>query len=242
MSTATDSFYERRFNTGGLDEERVRRCLRIFQRFPCKTVLDVGCADGEITAAIQTVTRAREAYGVEIAAPAVAMARERGIKAVQIDVNHADLPFDREFFDGVYCGEIIEHLFDPGHLLREIRRVLKPGGICVLTTPNLAGWPNRIALFLGYQPFPTAVSPNHEWAGKLLLKSEEGQWGHIRVFTLRALEELVALHNLSILSVEGCPVTINTRHWSAGVITRIDRWLARFPAVANRVILVLRKP
>jgi SAM-dependent methyltransferase len=242
MSTAAHNLYEQRFNKGGLTEERVVRCLSIFQSFPCARLLDIGCGDGEITLALQKVTRAREVYGVEIASPAVAMARERGVKAFQVDVDRMDLPFGYEFFDAVYCGEIIEHLFDPGHLLQEVRRVLKPGGISVLTTPNLAGWPNRIALLLGYQPFPMAVSPDCEWAGKLLLRGVEGQWGHLRVFTLRALKELIAANNFLLLRVEGCPVTINTQHWSAAVIGCIDRWLARFPSLANRVIVILRKP
>jgi SAM-dependent methyltransferase len=242
VSTITDSLYEQRFNTGGLREERVVRCLQIFQCLSCERFLDIGCGDGQITVALKGAARALDAYGVDIASSAVDLARERGIKAFQVDMDRTDLPFDYDFFDAVYCGELIEHLFDPGHLLREVRRVLKPGGICVLTTPNLAGWPNRIALLLGYQPFPTAVSPDHEWAGKLFLREAEGQWGHLRVFTLRALKEVVAAHDLVVLSAEGCPVTINSRHWSAVVLHRIDRWLARFPSLANRMILVLRKP
>jgi methionine biosynthesis protein MetW len=241
MSTITDSLYEQRFNTGGLSEERVVRCLRIFQRLSCERLLDIGCGDGSITVALKGAARALDAYGVDIASSAVDIARERGIRAFQADVDHTDLPFNHDFFDAIYCGELIEHLFDPGHLLREVRRVLKHGGISVLTTPNLAGWPNRIALLLGYQPFPTAVSPDHEWAGKLLLRGAEGQWGHLRVFTLRALKELVAAHDLVVLSAQGCPVTINTHHWSAAVIRHIDRLLARFPSLANRVILVVRK-
>jgi ubiquinone/menaquinone biosynthesis C-methylase UbiE len=47
-----------------------------------------------------------------------------------------ELPFEDTSFDVVYAGEIIEHVGDPTGALREWRRVLKPGGIFILTTPN----------------------------------------------------------------------------------------------------------
>ena len=128
--------------------------------------------------------------------------RGKGIEAYQLDIDEEKFPFDNDSFDMVYCGEIIEHLFNPDHLLDEVHRILKPGGKCIITTPNLAGWPNRLSLLLGYQPFATSVSPEHEGAGKLMLKGNEGQWGHIRVFTTRALKELLKIHSFKII----CPL------------------------------------
>jgi len=46
------------------------------------------------------------------------------------------LPFEDESFDAVYAGEIIEHVSDPASALREWGRVLKPGGVFIITTPN----------------------------------------------------------------------------------------------------------
>ena len=50
------------------------------------------------------------------------------------DVSHA--PFRSEFFDALFVGEIIEHVNDPVSVLKEWKRVLKPGGVLILTTPN----------------------------------------------------------------------------------------------------------
>lgn len=239
--TGRERLYAQRVNVGGAEEERIRACLKLFRGMRGEQFLDIGCADGAITVLLAESVGAKEAFGVDIATEAVAAARERGVKAFCVDVDSQDLPFEDDQLDVVYCGEIIEHVFDPDHLLGEVKRVLKPGGRCVLTTPNLGGWPNRLALLLGRQPYPMAVSPKHEGAGKLLLKGEEGQWGHIRVFTLTALKELVRLHGFRIHTVKGCPVTLKSRHKLAPLARFLDRSLARFPGLANRVILVLGK-
>jgi SAM-dependent methyltransferase len=215
--------------------------MELFKRIRGDRLLDVGCGDGAVTVALKDAMNAKEAFGVEIAPEGVAAAKQRGIRAEQLDIDQHDLPFEDDFFDAAYCGEIIEHVFDTDHLLVELNRVLRPGGVCVLTTPNLAGWANRFALLLGFQPFPMAASPRHEGAGKLLFGGEEGQWGHIRVLTLRALEELIGQRSLGIESVRGCPVTIKTGHWLAPVARVVDKVLAKWPSLANRVIVVVRK-
>lgn len=50
------------------------------------------------------------------------------------DVSH--VPFRDEYFDALFAGEIIEHVSDPYPVLAEWKRVLKPGGVIILTTPN----------------------------------------------------------------------------------------------------------
>lgn len=47
------------------------------------------------------------------------------------------LPFESESFDAVICCEGIEHVFSPFHLFAELARVLRPGGLLIITTPNV---------------------------------------------------------------------------------------------------------
>jgi 2-polyprenyl-3-methyl-5-hydroxy-6-metoxy-1,4-benzoquinol methylase len=208
-----------------------------------RRLLDVGCGDGSFTAALKEAGCFVEASGVEIAAEAVAAAQQKGIKASQLDIEKFPLPFDDGCFDVVYCGEVIEHVFNPDFLLDELYRVLKPGGNCIITTPNMAGWPSRMALLFGFQPYATAVSPNHESVGKLLIRDAEGQWGHIRVFTLRAFKELVMLHQFKIERLQGCPVMVSSHlPFIVGRLVRtVDRLMSKRPSLAGRTIAVLRK-
>lgn len=206
-------------------------------------MLDLGCGDGTISVMLKESLSAKEVYGVEIAPDAVYSAQQKGVKVFEADLDNGGLPFLEAFFDVVYCGEVIEHVFNPAHLLAEVYTVLKPNGVCVLTTPNLAGWSNRLALLFGYQPFPMAASPQFESAGKLMLKDSEGQGGHIRVLTLRALKDLVQNQGFEIKQVIGCPITVksNINGLILKSVTSIDQIMSHFPSYASRIILILKK-
>jgi SAM-dependent methyltransferase len=65
------------------------------------------------------------------------------------------VPFRSAAFDGLFAGEILEHVPDPRPTLREWRRVLRPGGILIVTTPNMARLSNRL------RGSKTPISPDH---------------------------------------------------------------------------------
>jgi methionine biosynthesis protein MetW len=235
-------FYSDGYYKGLAKEARFSEVASIFKNVRGDRLLDVGCGDGDITLMLKNAMHAREAYGVEISLEAVNDACGKGILARQLDIDSENLPFEANYFDGAYLGEIIEHVFDPDHLLSETWRVLKKGGVCVLTTPNLAGWPSRLALLFGYQPYPMAASPSHESVGKLLITSEQGQWGHIRVMTLRTLRELVTLNRFKIVVVSGSTGTVKgLSGYAARVISVVDRLMSTVPSLAVRVVLILEK-
>jgi len=85
---------------------------------------------------------------VEIASKEYIEEGDRDKKVLEIfsklRVSVEKFPFSDNYFDTVFAGEIIEHLYNPDHLLAETYRVLKPKGIFVLTPPNLASIHNRI--------------------------------------------------------------------------------------------------
>jgi len=99
-------------------------------------VLDVGCSRGNFLAAGAKLGFYME--GVEPAAGIAAAARADGLKVHTGML--ADAGFPAASFDAVTLFEVIEHLKEPLPLLRECHRVLKPGGLLVLSTGNTASW------------------------------------------------------------------------------------------------------
>ena len=137
--------------------------------------------------------------------------------------------------------ELIEHLFDTDHFLDEVYRVLKPNGIFVLSTPNLASIHNRIALLLGYQPFPIGVSARMN-IGRVYEPDEHAQsLDHVRVMTLRSLKELLKIHKFEILEVKGSCAMLPENMRFRSFIKAVDKFFTMFPGLSYRVIVVLRK-
>jgi SAM-dependent methyltransferase len=100
---------------------------------PEDRVLDLGCGAGRFLALLDD-----DAVGVEIAEAAAVRARRQG--EVRLIGDDGTLPFGHGEFDLVWCSEVIEHVPDALGLLQEVRRVLKPGGRLLLTTPDHSWW------------------------------------------------------------------------------------------------------
>jgi SAM-dependent methyltransferase len=89
-------------------------------------VLDVGCGRKPYREFI----KASRYVGVDIDNPST-----RALAAVDIYYDGRTLPFANASFDAVLCSQVLEHVFAPDEFLREIHRVLRPGGVLLLATP-----------------------------------------------------------------------------------------------------------
>ena len=99
-------------------------------------LLDVGAATGVIDAAL--AEDFAEVRGIDIDREAIASAQRTWIRP-NLRFEVADglaLPFADASFDVVLCAHVYEHVPDPRQLLDEIRRVLKPGGVCYFAAGN----------------------------------------------------------------------------------------------------------
>jgi methionine biosynthesis protein MetW len=193
------SYLERVFRA--TEDENRRAILAAVKPVPGGRLLDLGCADGTFTMAIAARCAAAEAHGVELVEEWAAAARGRGVAVVAADLAER-LPYDDASFDLVHSNQVIEHLPRTDTFLREIRRVLRPGGHAIVSTNNLSSWHNVVSLALGWQPAPCHVSdyvivgnPTNAYDGW-----EQPQFGqqHLRVFTGRALAELARYHGLAL--------------------------------------------
>jgi SAM-dependent methyltransferase len=98
-------------------------------------ILDVACGTGYGTAMLGAV-------GVDLSLEALRYARRHPAPYVAADA--ARLPFGR-VFDSVVSFETIEHVADPERFVAECARVLKPGGVFIVSTPNRELWSPRSA-------------------------------------------------------------------------------------------------
>jgi len=104
-------------------------------------LLDIGCGEGFFlfnASKFGYVTK-----GVELSQDAVAYARKEFGLDVEVK-SLEELRFSENHFDVVTMWQVLEHLLYPLTTLKEIHRILKPGGMLVITTPDIGGVPARI--------------------------------------------------------------------------------------------------
>jgi SAM-dependent methyltransferase len=75
----------------------------------------------------------------------------------QVDLNREPLPYPDAAFDVVTCSEVVEHLESCRGVIREAQRVLKPGGLLVVTTPNVLNARSRVRYLVS--GFPNLFGP-----------------------------------------------------------------------------------
>lgn len=98
-------------------------------------MLDFGCGDGLYTEAI--FGKQARIFGNDIARGELPTARDSGVypNGVQFADGHA-LPYATGAFGSVYSNSVVEHIPDPQNVLPELSRVLRPGGLLILTVPS----------------------------------------------------------------------------------------------------------
>lgn len=172
--------------------------LSLVPASPPMKVLDIGCGTGLNAGGI--AAKGHEVWGVDISPVAIERFRARGYRGEVCNLGDG-LPFSEHSFDLVFSSEVIEHVADTESFLADIFRVLRPGGILVMSTPNSAFWIYRLfGLF-----------------GKTV--SELQHPGHIRFFSKASLVRLVT--HAGFASVE-----IAARHMYVVVGDSIGRRLA----------------
>ncbi len=140
----------------GVVDEHLQRYLFAQQFVVDKDVLDVACGSG-YGSALMVSAGAKRVIEVDLSYDTLTYARQEylaGGRARFVQMDAARLGFRDSLFDVVVSFETLEHLRTPRRFLREIWRVLKPGGALVISTPNpvLSAFPSGIYRALAKKP------------------------------------------------------------------------------------------
>ncbi|MDP2677812.1 MAG: class I SAM-dependent methyltransferase [Rhodoferax sp.] len=107
--------------------------------------LDIGSGHGELIEILRTEELVKHSCACDYTADLMKL---QDVKIQVADLNQQALPFDDRSFNLVTCTEVIEHLEHYRETIREMYRVLKPGGTLVLTTPNVLNLKSRVRFFV----------------------------------------------------------------------------------------------
>ncbi|MDD2892294.1 MAG: class I SAM-dependent methyltransferase [Halothiobacillaceae bacterium] len=155
-------------------------------------LLDVGCGGGRFLRRMQK--RGWQVAGTDFDEQATRRVSERyGIETHVGDLPQCALP--AASFDAITLSQSIEHLYDPGATLRECLRLLRPGGLLVMTTPNAAS--------IGAAEFGPS------WRGWEAPR-------HLQLFTVDALASLTRTAGFEIVDARTCSA-------GSAVVYRVSR-------------------
>jgi ubiquinone/menaquinone biosynthesis C-methylase UbiE len=196
-------------------------------------VVDVGCGDGMCTSlADQACGRAGSPVrilGFDWSAMALREAGMRGVTTARASTDR--LPLRDASVNVVIMSELIEHLVDPDSALDEASRVLVPGGTLLLSTPNLAAWYNRVLLAVGIQPLFSEVSLRGIYG-----RPGSEVVGHLRLFTRRALKEMLEAAGFVDVRIAGAPY-----HDVPRPFRPLDRLFCHTPGLASSLLASARR-
>jgi 2-polyprenyl-3-methyl-5-hydroxy-6-metoxy-1,4-benzoquinol methylase len=116
-------------------------------------VLDVGCAEGVLGECLKQLVCASEVVGIEIDALAAEEAASKIDRVLCANLNLTGVSevlndFDKESFDYIICGDVLEHLIDPWVILADLACFIKKGGRLVVSLPNVQHWSVWVPLML----------------------------------------------------------------------------------------------
>lgn len=186
-----EAFYERYWHLHSkqlaLDdpilEARWQLLVSTLSRHSVRSVLDAGRGDGWFTAALHS--QGFQAVGMDLSTQAVELASQRYPHLVfqRYPVDRAEWPFPAGRFDAVFASEVIEHVYDVGTMFAEMNRVLRPGGVLIVTTPYHGLVKNLLIVLFRFE------------------RHFDVEGAHIRFFTVRACRRVLQKYGFEVEEV-----------------------------------------
>ena len=217
----------------------------IFQEFIHKgdLVVDYGCGPADRYSGF--IERLGAAYrGFDISKVAAEEGRNNG-KDVRLLTSDGQTSCQNHEADAAVCLEVLEHLLKPSVAVSELARIVKPGGLVILSVPNAGVWMARLEFLLTGFLCPNGIPK--------ACRSEPWDDPHIRFFTKNTLSRLVETSGFEVIKCSSAnPFTLAALPycyripWIAKILNVVSRpfgWLsaARPSLFATRLLLVGRR-
>lgn len=164
-----------------------------------------------------------------------------GVRLSTCDLQNEPLPYGEGEFDAIVFTEVLEHLFRrPTDVLADMRRVLRPGGVLIVSVPNIASLRKRIAMLAGRSPLEDLDGVIKDWMHG---------FGHVREYTMAELQRALVRAGLEVEAarsvnsgprdVWGIPAMAARRRLAKAAYC----WVAgRLPNTGSCLIARARKP
>ena len=157
------------------------------------TAVEIGCSDGDCAVFLHNRFKFDQVIGIDIAFPDDMQREVAGVKFMQANSNEK-LPLEDASVEVYVAMMVIEHLFDPFHAFRDIKRVLAPDGMAFVNLPLVTSIKNRVRLLCGQVPI-TSV-PFDRW-----FVDKEWDGNHLHYFSLDSIRRLADLCGLVVTRV-----------------------------------------
>jgi 2-polyprenyl-3-methyl-5-hydroxy-6-metoxy-1,4-benzoquinol methylase len=190
ISSAEEWYYKQQL-------PRIRILMEIFKSIKNKEIVaDIGCFTGIIS---QEYFKhgAKIVEGFDVSEKALEKANKRLTKVYKWKAGEESCPVENERCDVIIASEIIEHVFDTDFFIEELKRILKPNGRIIITTPNMHSAINRLLFLLGKFPWThPGVSTKYNNDPRIDLK-------HVRLGNLPEWKHFFEKHSLMVEKVIG---------------------------------------
>jgi len=147
-------------------------CLRSLLREMSGNVFIIGCGSQD---EMSIINKKCEGFGIDISEKAIKKSRKEHPRFSYCISDATQLPLRENSFDCVVCSEVIEHVQENAKILSEVRRILRGGGIFIVTTPNWISWYGllrKTAEKALHRPFTSGNQPVDNWATPYSLKKK----------------------------------------------------------------------
>lgn len=198
-----------------------------------KKILDVGMGSGLFMNQLRNTFPETSFLidGIELQDDVLELGKSRGFMIKKCNIEIENFPYQNDFFDIVFCTEVIEHTHAPVHVIQEVNRVLKNKGLFIFSVPNVAEWQKRLLLLLGKNIYYSYNSPKNIPEKAIDL--------HQREYTISEVKKLLSENGFKVEQI-GTSISGWTKNLSPVYI--ISRFLSFInPSLGHTIIAKCKK-